>query len=156
MFCFVYSLLCEIPVDATLAAVLLASASRQLPWCFNRQKSAMTRGRVDPLSSVGATMCLAPGHLGNLSTLRRNIELTCVALNRRVGGGLTPPCSDICRRCIVNSANRRKKKNSFAKDVAKGTAKGVGRFAKDAATGIVQELGSIMSFGLYTPPRRKR
>jgi len=47
-----------------------------------------------------------------------------------------------------------KNKGSFAKDVAKGTAKGLGKLAAGAATGVVTELASIFSLGLYKPPKR--
>ena len=50
-------------------------------------------------------------------------------------------------------ANR--KKRSFAKDVAKGAAKGVGKLAAGAAVGVVTELASILTLGIYKPPKRK-
>jgi len=54
------------------------------------------------------------------------------------------------------SSTRRKKKSSFTKDVAKGTAKGLGKLASGAAVGVVTELASILSLGLFRPPRRWR
>lgn len=50
----------------------------------------------------------------------------------------------------------RRKKKGFVKDVARGTAKGLGKLAKGAATGVVSELASIMTLGLFRPPRKRR
>lgn len=49
--------------------------------------------------------------------------------------------------------NTRKKKG-FVKDVAKGAAKGLGKLAKGAAVGVVGELASILTLGLFKRPRR--
>ena len=51
-------------------------------------------------------------------------------------------------------SNRRKK--TFAKSVAKGTAKGLGKLGKGIVTGVVSELASIVTLGLFRPPRRRR
>ena len=48
------------------------------------------------------------------------------------------------------------KKKGFVKDVAKGTAKGLGKLTRDAATGVVGELASILTLGLFRRPRRRR
>jgi hypothetical protein len=48
----------------------------------------------------------------------------------------------------------RRGKPSFVKDVAKGTAKGLGKLATGAAAGVVGELASILTLGLYRRPRR--
>ena len=53
-------------------------------------------------------------------------------------------------------SQRKRKKNGFAKDVAKGTAKGLGKLARGVAVGVVTEIASILSLGLYKPPRRWR
>jgi len=47
------------------------------------------------------------------------------------------------------------KKAGFAKSVAKGAAKGLGKLAKNTTTGVVGELASILTLGLYRP-RKKR
>jgi hypothetical protein len=46
------------------------------------------------------------------------------------------------------------KKKGFVKPVAKGAAKGLGKLARGAAVGVVTELASILTLGLYKPPRR--
>ncbi len=53
------------------------------------------------------------------------------------------------------SSTKRKKKGSFPKDVAKGTARGLGKLASGAAIGVVTELASILSLGLFRPRRRR-
>jgi hypothetical protein len=53
------------------------------------------------------------------------------------------------------STNRRKKR-SFSVAVGKGAAKELGRLAKGAATGVVSELASIMTLGLFRPRKRRR
>jgi hypothetical protein len=50
--------------------------------------------------------------------------------------------------------NTRKRKRSFAKEVAKGTAKGLGKLGTGAVKGVVGELASILTLGLYRRPRR--
>lgn len=50
-------------------------------------------------------------------------------------------------------SSRRRRKSSFPKKVAKGTAKGVGKLAKGAVFGVVGELASILTLGLYRRPR---
>lgn len=45
---------------------------------------------------------------------------------------------------------------SFPKKVGKGAAKGLGRLARGSITGVIGELASIMTLGLYRPPRRRR
>jgi hypothetical protein len=52
------------------------------------------------------------------------------------------------------STNRRKKK-SFPAAVGKGAAKGLGKLATGAVTGVAGTLASIMTLGLYKPPRRR-
>src|SRR5438445_9886888 len=47
-----------------------------------------------------------------------------------------------------------RKKRSFAKDVAKGTAKGLSKLASDTAVGVVGELASILTLGIFRSPRR--
>jgi len=49
---------------------------------------------------------------------------------------------------------RKRKKNGFVKDVAKGIAKGLEKLARDTGVGVVTELASILSLGLYKPPKR--
>jgi hypothetical protein len=49
---------------------------------------------------------------------------------------------------------RKTARRSFSKKVAKGTAKGLGKLAKGAVSGIVGELASILTLGLYRRPRR--
>jgi hypothetical protein len=44
-----------------------------------------------------------------------------------------------------------RKKTSFTKSVGKGVAKGLGKLATGAATGVVSELSSITTLGLYRP-----
>ena len=46
------------------------------------------------------------------------------------------------------------RKKGFVKGVAKGTAKGLGKLARGTAVGVVSELASIFTLGLYKPPRR--
>jgi hypothetical protein len=46
------------------------------------------------------------------------------------------------------------KKKGFVKPVVKGAAKGLGKLARGAAVAVVSELASILSLGLYKPPRR--
>ena len=53
------------------------------------------------------------------------------------------------------SSAKGKKKGSFVKGVAKGTAKGLGRLATGAAVGVVTELASILSLGLFRPRKRR-
>ena len=48
----------------------------------------------------------------------------------------------------------KRKKNGFVKDVAKGSAKGLGKLAQGAAKGVVTELAAILSLGLYKPRKR--
>jgi len=50
------------------------------------------------------------------------------------------------------SSKRRKK--GFVKGVGKGVGKGLGKLAKGATLGVVGELASILSLGLFKPPRR--
>lgn len=52
------------------------------------------------------------------------------------------------------SSKRPRKKGGFVKGVAKGTVKGLGKLGKDAAAGVVGELASILTLGLYRRPRR--
>jgi len=52
--------------------------------------------------------------------------------------------------------NNGKRMKSFPKKVAKGAAKGLGRLARDTAFGVVGELASILTLGLYKRPRRRR
>lgn len=52
--------------------------------------------------------------------------------------------------------SNKRKKNGFTKSVAKGAAKGLGKLATGAAAGVVGELASILSLGLYRPPRGRR
>jgi hypothetical protein len=47
-----------------------------------------------------------------------------------------------------------KKRRGFVKDVARGTAKGLGKLASGAAVGVVTELASIFSLGLYRGKKR--
>ena len=49
----------------------------------------------------------------------------------------------------------RRKKRSFTKQGAKGAAKGIGKLVAGAAVGVVTELASILTLGLFRPPRRK-
>lgn len=49
---------------------------------------------------------------------------------------------------------RTKRKRSFAKDVAKGAAKGLGKLGTGAVKGVVGELASILTLGLYRRLRR--
>jgi hypothetical protein len=51
----------------------------------------------------------------------------------------------------VSSGTRKKK--SFPRSVAKGAAKGLGKLAKGAAVGVVSELASILTLGLFRPRR---
>ena len=53
------------------------------------------------------------------------------------------------------NSRRQGKKVGFAKSVAKGTAKGLGKLAKGAATSVVAELASILTLGLFKPPKRR-
>jgi hypothetical protein len=53
----------------------------------------------------------------------------------------------------MNSSGKRKK--SFTKDVGKGVAKGLGKLATGAATGVVGELASILTLRLFRPRRRR-
>jgi hypothetical protein len=48
-----------------------------------------------------------------------------------------------------------KKKGSFPKDVGKGVATGIGKLATGAATGVVSELASILTLGLFRPRKRR-
>jgi len=50
----------------------------------------------------------------------------------------------------------KRKKKGFVRDVAKGTAKGLGKLAKGATLGVAGELASILTLGLFKPPRRWR
>lgn len=50
--------------------------------------------------------------------------------------------------------NKRRKKASLPKQLAKGTAKGLGKLAGGAAVGVVTELASVLSLGLYKPRKR--
>ena len=52
------------------------------------------------------------------------------------------------------STNRRKTK-SFPVAVGTGVAKGLGKLATGAATGVIKELTSIMTLGLYRPRKRR-
>ena len=49
----------------------------------------------------------------------------------------------------------RRKKRSFAKQVAKGAAKGLGKLATGAAVGVVTELASILTLGIFKPSKRR-
>ena len=49
----------------------------------------------------------------------------------------------------------RRRRRSFAKQVAKGAAKGLGKLATGAAVGVVTELASILTLGLFKPRKRK-
>ncbi len=49
----------------------------------------------------------------------------------------------------------KRKKRSFAKQVTRGAAKGLGKLATGAAVGVVTELASILTLGIYKPARRK-
>jgi hypothetical protein len=40
------------------------------------------------------------------------------------------------------------------KTVARGVARGLGKLAKGAAVGVVTELASILTLGIYKPPKR--
>ena len=53
------------------------------------------------------------------------------------------------------SSTKRKKKSSFPVSVAKGTAKGLGKLATGAAVGVVSELASILTLGLFKRQRRR-
>jgi len=55
----------------------------------------------------------------------------------------------------MSTNTNRKKKKSFAKDVGKGVAKGLGRLAAGAARGVVLELASIATLGLFKPRKRR-
>ncbi len=48
----------------------------------------------------------------------------------------------------------KRKKESFTKEVAKGAAKGVAEFYAAAAGAVVTELFSILTLGIYKPPKR--
>lgn len=48
-----------------------------------------------------------------------------------------------------------KRKRSFAKDVTKGVGKGLGKLAKGATLGVVSELASILTLGLFRPRKRR-
>jgi len=50
----------------------------------------------------------------------------------------------------------RRKKESFPKAVGKGVARGLGKLATGVATGVVGGLASILTLGIYKPPRRRR
>jgi len=47
----------------------------------------------------------------------------------------------------------KKKKKGFVRDVGKATAKGLGKLAKDATPSVAGELASILTLGLFMPPR---
>ena len=51
---------------------------------------------------------------------------------------------------------KKRRKPGFARSVAKGTAKGLGRLGRDATKGVVSELASILTLGLFRPNRRRR
>jgi hypothetical protein len=53
------------------------------------------------------------------------------------------------------AVNRTKKKRSFAKDVTKGVGKGLGKLARGATVGVVSELASILTLGLFRPRKRR-
>jgi hypothetical protein len=53
------------------------------------------------------------------------------------------------------AVNRSKKKRGFARDVTKGVGKGLGKLAKGAAVGVVSELASILTLGLFRPRKRR-
>jgi len=48
-----------------------------------------------------------------------------------------------------------RKKPGFTKSVGRGVAKGLGKLAKDGATGVVRELTSILTLGLFGPRKRR-
>jgi hypothetical protein len=62
--------------------------------------------------------------------------------------------SQLNKELFMSKSKYPKKKRSFAKDVAKGTAKGLGKLASDTAAGVAGELVSIFTLGLFKPPRR--
>jgi hypothetical protein len=57
---------------------------------------------------------------------------------------------------IMSTTTRKKKERSFPRDVGKGVAKGLGKLASGAATGVVSELASILTLGLFRPRKRRR
>ena len=48
----------------------------------------------------------------------------------------------------------RRKKKGLVKDIGKGVGKGLGKLAKGGTLSVVGELASILSLGLFKPPRR--
>ncbi len=50
----------------------------------------------------------------------------------------------------------RKKQKSFPKAVGKGVAKGLGKLATGAVSGVARELASIVTLGLFRSPKRRR
>jgi hypothetical protein len=51
---------------------------------------------------------------------------------------------------------KNRKKTGFAKGVAKGTARGLGKLGRGVVKGVVGELASIFTLGIYRRPRRRR
>ena len=49
----------------------------------------------------------------------------------------------------------RRKKRTFAKQVAKGAARGLGKLATVTAVAVITELASILTLGIFRPPKRK-
>jgi hypothetical protein len=47
-------------------------------------------------------------------------------------------------------------KRSFPKAVGKGVAKGLGKLANGAVTGVVGELASVLTLGLFRPSKKRR
>ena len=48
-----------------------------------------------------------------------------------------------------------RKKPGLVRSVGKGAAKGLSRLGKDTATGVIGELLSIATLGLFRPRKRK-
>ncbi len=50
----------------------------------------------------------------------------------------------------------RKRIRSFPGQIAKGAVKGLGKVGGSAVRGVVSELASILTLGLYRRPRKRR